>query len=195
MTSEGLVYIGIVGFFLGAIGFWWVRNNGLPFRPTSDELILPPLYSGDQPPVHVQAGEMEGFKYVVMAHVDAPLMIFVTLNQWASLHMVAFGDKSRAGFISGVCAKVLEPAVLEGDFPDYFQMYCRPEDQMTLREVFDPADMAYFADFCLVMSFEIYGKTLYFSQADGTHDENDPTSILQDVQTFLKRNKRTFSRL
>ncbi|HSX30727.1 MAG TPA: hypothetical protein VLE99_02320 [Candidatus Saccharimonadales bacterium] len=138
-------------------------------------------------------GNIAGFKYNLLTNNSGRTMFFVELghNSWS--HIVAYGDKSGVGAL--VSEKFLERAELEGNFPDYFHMYCNPEAQTTLREVFAPDVMAQFADFCRAYDFEIFHDTLYLSQAQGAIDASDQTTLTTDVSNFLSQNAQVLRRL
>lgn len=55
---------------------------------------------------------------------------------------------------------------LEGDFPDFFKLYCTTGREIELREVLDPTRMAFLIDFCSTFNFELVGNNVYFVQSD-----------------------------
>jgi len=142
-------------------------------------------------------GEIEGFEYNFIVGSDGRIIALVQLHHNTKLHMIAIGDKSKLGwrFQNSQLSKRLAKVQLEGDFPKYFSMYCTPGRELELLHVFDPADMARFVDFCRSHDFELFNDTIYMSQAHDTHDENDTTTLIEDVETFVKRNKGLLHRL
>ena len=142
-------------------------------------------------------GTMAGFDYNLLTNNSGRVMYFIELghNSWS--HIIAYGDKSAmADTTSSLMRnKWLEPASLEGDFPDYFHMFCNPEAQTTLREVFAPDVMAQFVDFCRAYDFELFHDTLYLSRAEAAVDEGDTTSLTTDITDFLNHNAHIIKQL
>jgi len=138
-------------------------------------------------------GEIAGFQYNLLTNDSGRVMFLVELghNSWS--HIVAYGDKSQVGGL--IPKRWIEPADLEGDFPDYFHMYCNPESQDSLRELFTPDVMANFEDFCRSYDFELYRDTLYFSRAVGPADREDQTTLTTDVTSFLEKTGPVLKRL
>jgi len=142
-------------------------------------------------------GTIEGFAYNLLTNDSGRVMFLIQLghNSWS--HIIAYGDKSQSFDIvlARVPKKWLEPAVLEGDFPDYFHLYCNPEAQDTVREIFTPDVMELFADFCRAYDFELFHDELYISQAQHAHDSGDTTTLTSDVADFLRRVQSELGRL
>jgi hypothetical protein len=74
-------------------------------------------------------------------------------------------------------------------------LYCTPGAEIELLQLFDPADMAYFIDFCRAYDFELYKDTIYISQAANANDAGDTTSLVSDIENFLVRNKIMLDKL
>jgi hypothetical protein len=142
-------------------------------------------------------GVVAGFSYNIMTNDKGRVMFFVELGHDTQAHIVAYGDKSNIGqqTESFISKKWLEPAELEGDFPDYFHMYCSPSKQMELREVFTPDIMAQFVDFCRSYDLEIFKDSLYVSRAEDAVDTADQTTLVTDITNFLQQNSQVFNRL
>jgi hypothetical protein len=139
-------------------------------------------------------GTFHGYHYNFLYN-GARLMAFVQLGYKTGIHVVATGDKAGPTVAMAASRAWLTPVRLEGDFPAYFQMYCSTDKEIELLTIFDPADMAYFVDFCRLYNFEIFHDTLYVSQIETAKDEADTTTMIEDVETFLKKNDRTLRRL
>jgi hypothetical protein len=140
---------------------------------------------------------IEGYKSHFFANTNGRSMIFVELGRNTKLHIIAVGDKSNlsSGLDSRKARKFLTPVTLEGDFPKYMSMFCTPDYEIELLALFDPSDMAYFVDFCRAYDFEIYHDALYIAQGPQSYDQNDTTTMLKDIEVFLKRNKRWLDRV
>jgi hypothetical protein len=139
--------------------------------------------------VSLERSTMSGYQYNLLTNESARTMLLVTLHHNTGLHLVAVGDRSKAGLpiTQRISNKFLEPVDLEGDFPDYFKLYCSPDKQIELRELLDPTAMALLVDFCQAYDLEIFNDTLYISQAANAKDENDKTDLVSDTETFLQK--------
>jgi hypothetical protein len=132
-------------------------------------------------------GSLAGFSYNLLTNETGRVMLLVQLGHNSFSHIIAYGDKSRLSQATKaeLDNRWVEPAVLEGDFPDYFHMFCNPELQVGLRQVFTPDVMA---DFCRSYDFEMFEESLYFSKAEDATDRDDSTSLVSDVTRFLTKN-------
>ncbi|HLC91627.1 MAG TPA: hypothetical protein VJC09_01085 [Candidatus Saccharimonadales bacterium] len=121
------------------------------------------------------------------------IIITLQLPVKSSVHIVGLGvpdTKTSAFFDKRLASCNLEPASLEGDFPNYFSLYCSHDDQMELRQVLNPATMAFLVDFCKHEDWELFQDTLYFAQNNVSkkHSRNDDsTGAVEDAQLFVKR--------
>jgi hypothetical protein len=83
----------------------------------------------------------------------------------------------------------LAPAGLEGDFPDFFSLYCRPTEQVAVREILDPSNMAFLVDYCKREDWEIFDNTLYFAQNNAFRKDNEQkienTTMVKDAEQFV----------
>jgi hypothetical protein len=142
-------------------------------------------------------GELSGFKYNLLTNNKGRVMVSVQIGHFTGTHIVAFGDKSRLGGAvkQAISKKWLTAVELEGDFPDYFRLYCSPAKQMELREFFNPKTMLQFVEFCRAYDFEIFDETLFISQAQGAEDAADQTTLTADVESFLQENAQVLTRL
>jgi len=141
-------------------------------------------------------GTSSGFEYNLMANSAGTVTVFVNLIKSTNLHLVAIGDKSKlASPIEKRIGRFIEPVELEGDFPDYFKMYCTPSRQIELRELFDPVEMQDFVSLCREYDFEIFYDAMYISQVEGSLDKDDQTTLIADVDSFIKKNSELIKKL
>jgi hypothetical protein len=142
-------------------------------------------------------GELGGFTYRLMTNDKSRVMVSVQLGHDTGAHILAFGDKSRLSGLAqrSISKKWLAPVELEGDFPDYFRLYCSPAKQMEVREFFNPKTMLQFVEFCRAYDFEIFDETLFIFQAQGAEDAADQTTLTADVESFLQENAQVLIRL
>ncbi len=142
--------------------------------------------------VSLHSATVNGYAYNVIAGGNGKLIVIVQLNRSTDLHVVGIGSKSGllSKLINTNLAKRLTRVELEGDFPSSFTMYCTPGREQDLLHLFDPADMARFADFCQAYDFELYHNMVYMSQAEAAKDANDTTWLYNDMEDFIKHNHR-----
>jgi hypothetical protein len=142
-------------------------------------------------------GSIEGYAYNLLVTGSGRVIAFIQLHHNTKLHIVAVGDRSGINSVlnKSLVKQRLRRIELEGDFPNYFQVYCNINEETELLELFDPTDMAYFADFCRAYDFELFHDTIYISQASDARDQNYNTTMVNDVGAFLKRNHRLLKRL
>lgn len=77
---------------------------------------------------------------------------------------------------------------LEGDFPDYFRLYCSKGHEIELREVLDPTRMEFLVSFCKNLNWELFENTLYFSEAHSSTSDNDNNvSTVQAAEEFAQK--------
>lgn len=118
------------------------------------------------------------------------VILTLTLPFASHVHLAGLGIPKDDELQNLAASVGLEPAVLEGDFPDYFQVFCGTDQQIDLREVIDPADMAFLADYCKRENWEVLGNTIYFSQNTDAPDDDpniDNTTMVKDAEDFTKR--------
>lgn len=168
--------------------------------------IVPGPSSGDEPVIapsqllgsgaltSMDRGSMEGFSYNLIAAGSGRVIVLVDLAHNTGLHVVAIGAKSGLSGRLTAAGSRLAKVDLEGNYPNDFSMYTTSGTEQELLQLFDPADMAYFADFCRAYDVELYHESLYFSQAASSDDTSDTTPLTKDVQQFLHRNQQLLRR-
>jgi hypothetical protein len=144
-------------------------------------------------------GKMENGDYIYTLKTNnaGRTMMEITMDHDTEIHILAIGArsgiKSKLGY--AVNHRWLETVTLEGDFPDDFEMYCTRDGQIEVRQVFDPETMAQFADFCRAYNFEIFDDMMYISVAENADDPRDTTTMVTDIISFIRRNRRVFDNL
>lgn len=146
--------------------------------------------------LNVFKGQIRGYKYSLLTNRLGRVMLYVTLPRSTGIHVVGIGSKSGFG------SQLMKPRMksnltqldLEGDFPNDFKMYCSPGKELELLRIFDPSDMAYFADFCRAYDFELFHDSIYISQAEGARDTKDSTTLVKDAEEFIERNEKLLQR-
>lgn len=158
-------------------------------RPTDSPILASNgLLEGELIPA--TSGTIHGFDYRIILNGEGRMMYMLDLGYNSNLHIVAYGDKSKLDFMikNSLEDKWLTSVILEGDFPDYFHLYCTPSRHIELLQMFSPDTMANFIDFCRAYDFEIAYETLYISQVGNANDEDDTTGMLDDATKFVEEN-------
>lgn len=143
-------------------------------------------------PGSVYVSKMAGYNYNFIAGKDGRSTAFILLDKDTGIHLIAIGGKSGidSQLSKATLRRRLQKVDLEGDFPNFFTMYCSKGHEQELLELFDPGEMALFADFCQAYDFELYKDCIYVSKAGGANDPADETSMTSDLKVFLERNNR-----
>jgi hypothetical protein len=76
---------------------------------------------------------------------------------------------------------------LEGDFPDYFKLYCSKDHEIELMELLDPTRMVFLVDFCKNLNWELFESALYFSESNTTTSNTNSDSIVQAAEEFAQK--------
>jgi hypothetical protein len=139
-------------------------------------------------------GQVAGYTYNLLSDDSGRVTVLVTLGSTASTHILAYGDKDNDVDLRPP-KKWLHQVSLEGDFPRYFHLYCTPGKEIELLQIFEPETMAHFIDFCRAYNLEIFKESIYISQAGGSRDQNDTTTMFTDIEQFLRENSAVLNRL
>lgn len=142
-------------------------------------------------------GSVAGLPYELFTSSRNRVMVSVRLLQSTNIHFVALGAHSRRNKLLAKRTNnaVLRPVELEGNYNQYFHIFCDPKNEVELRQVLDPATMAYVADFCGTYDVELLDDVLYVTVSQYVHDGNDTTTLMQDVENIVTKHSRLFMRL
>ncbi len=114
------------------------------------------------------------------------LLIRVELPFRTKLHLLGIPKKPGNDQVKPTYgSSLMEHVELEGDFDNYFSLYCEKGMQTEVRYVFDPKAMAFTVDFCQSHNWEIINDELYFLQTGGSAP-GDSTSMSDDIIQFVK---------
>lgn len=155
-----------------------------------NEIAAPSLIAGHKVVI-------DGITYSFLSDAKDRAILAVQLSGKANIHVFTTGDKSgwQKGLKKYRLLKTLTPVHLEGNLSQYIQMYCTKNKERELVQLFDPADMEYFKDFCRAYDFEVYLDMLYISQAGNARHAADSTGMLEDAKNFIARNQSVLQRL
>lgn len=179
---------------------WYIRNT--PSKISSDESLIISMYAYGAMLMPVTKGVLGEYPYYLMVSQnqtelpgdEQPLLVgsvVMTLElPFASpAHIAGFGlqDQSfKQALGNSSVDNSLKKVELEGDFPDYFRIYCEPDKEIELREVLNPSTMAFLVDFCKRMQWEIVGKSLYFAQSSKPTSPGSET-VVGDATEFVQK--------
>lgn len=197
----GLVVIVVI--LAGAVGGqYWRRHRSADIPGTS---ILLSYYSdgADMQPL-AEGHTKGGLKYSAVLINNSVVtgsgqsqngfLYSVQLPFASSIHLLGIPKKSGAFQLDPAGSGLMEKVELEGDFDDYFSLFCESGMQAEARYVLDPKAMAFVVDFCQSNNWEIVGNELYFLQTDGMHESGDTTSTFEDIDTFVAQIRPAIAR-
>lgn len=116
---------------------------------------------------------------------DNALLYQVALPFESKIHLLGIPKKSGATQLDPTGSGLMEKVELEGDFDDYFSLFCEKGMQVDARYVLNPKVMAFVVDFCQSHNWEIVGNELYFLQETGTGAAGDHTDMFKDINAFV----------
>lgn len=134
-----------------------------------------------------KSGVMQTGKSRIILHVDLPSASLV--------HLAALGKNSGSKGVDPTMLinNQMVEVKLEGNFPDYFKLYCDESHQTELRQVLDPVTMQLLIDFGSEYEWEVYQGSLYVVERDfgAKNNGQDNTTMIEDTDSFLQRLQRT----
>lgn len=190
-----VIFFGALAIYFLGLRYVWKRfaythTFDMPIIQSSDMLDEAGLSS-------MARGDLAGYSYNLLTNKTGRVMLNITLKANTGIHVVVAGSKSSSSLplSERIESRFLRPVRLEGDFPEHFHLYCTPGKERELLQLFDPATMARLIDFCREYQLEIFHETLYISEAKGTEDVHDTTTMVADATTLLQKSGATFDRL
>lgn len=163
-------------------------------------MITSPLATTDQPGLRQYQGYINPgaeaaaqIAQQIMSDVNpGKTILLLRLPTKSPVHIAALGipdAKTHTKIDTTAAQNGLISAGLEGDFPDYFSLYCGKSDQVEVRQVLDPTNMAFLVDYCKREDWELFGDTLYFAQNNAFQKDDDPlienTTMVKDAEQFV----------
>src|SRR5665213_2154042 len=96
---------------------------------------------------------------------------------------------NRLQFESFLKSSGMEKVVLEGDFPDYFDIYAAKDQQFEVRTVLNPEAMSFVVDYCQSHFWEINDSELYIVATSTDKSNSGNPSIIEESQQFVRQIK------
>lgn len=172
-----------------------------PIMPNFDDSQLYASSSSAGGVLGVAAGEV-----AAMHEAEAragKILLSLQLPVASPVHIIGISTQDK--YIAGSMADedfraLMEPIELEGDFPDYFKVYCDKAHKLELLQVLDPATMQFLVEYCQHEQWELFGNTLYFAQreqgqANTQLTQGENASMVQDAELFVERALPTLQRM
>ncbi len=173
------------------------RSTIPPDSPASSAIIS--YFTAGHGLINVNRGKLGDMSYALyattpegptaaksLAYVEEDAAIYVLdLPFNTESHFIGLSKDHRLNrlqFENFLQANNMEKVVLEGDFPDHFDMYAAPGQQFQVRYVLDPEAMAYVVDYCRSHFWEINNAELYFVV---TNADAEGLSIVEQSQKFV----------
>lgn len=182
---------------LGYIGVKKFQESNEPKFMTKTSLLFAFLTKGNML-IRADHGTVNGMYYDMFVTLGAGPLFGEPIAPGGSViyrlelpfntqgHLIGISNKkhvTKSASIEFVKQNALVEVELEGDFPNYFKLFC-PEGQLThARYIFDPAAMQFVVDFCANHNWEIVYDELYF-----TIDEDQKgDAIIKKSMEFIKQ--------
>lgn len=146
-----------------------IRQKINPFRrrsPRPTQVLLTTIGIGV---INQQTGiTPQGYPYMYFIGLQSLFSAEATIGMYtvelpfsSGAHIVGI-PKNPSEHIELPELNQLDPLVLEGDYPNYFDAYTTKDGQTQARYVLDPKAMIFTVDFCKQYHWEIVDDTLYF---------------------------------
>lgn len=178
LATWGSLLIVIAVILLPIIAVDYIRKHRKPVRGDSPMLLA--FYTDmsvrtDTQLMHVTQGELgtnTTYDVILVSNGGAasdsiydipPTTIYrVQLPFTSRVHLLAMSTTEMAQLNPAGRGSLMEPVVLEGDFPNNFSLFALKGQGTQSRYVLDPAAMVYVMDVCKRMSWELIDDELYF---------------------------------
>ena len=164
----------------------------LPAQNTPNTAGFGRIYGNNMP---YEVGQAAGAIWKDHEEVSSTsnMIFLLDLPTPSLVHIAGIGIKTMTNkerLLKSTVDNALERVNLEGDFPDYFWLFCSHGYDIELRQVLDPATMQFLVDFCQKLDWELVGSSLYFI-SNGSNQKSDSgqsnTVMVEDAQNFAKR--------
>lgn len=177
-------------------------NKSFEFAHTP--ILLSYYTSGIEEMVPLKKGKIGGMNYTAIAIIgnddrgisgSAALLYMIELPFETKIHLLGIPKKTGAAPLNPAAHKgIMERVDLEGDFNQYFSVFCEKNMQTDSRYVLDPSGMAFSVDFCQSHNWEIVGNDLFFVQGANSKSDEDPTLMFDDIEEFVRQIRPAIAR-
>ena len=182
-------YIGIAPFVVR----YRRRHRKIKLQGTS---LLLTYYSDGASLTPLKNGTFGELHYVVMAGFanlnesgENSVIYQIALPFSSRVHLVGIPQKYRHTQLDPTGeSSIMEPVVLEGDYPQFFTLYAEKGMQTESRYVLDPSAMVFTIEFCQSFSWEIVDNQLYVVHVTGSGADSK-LSMSETVLRFIEEIK------
>lgn len=208
----------MIDFLLGSLAYWllalaavstlWGRFRRRYRVGRADNSLLLGYYTDGVRLLSVAKGDLSnGAIYNVIATNSSSVMYMVQLPFHSTGRLVAIPTAAGVPQITPSGDKnVLVPVGLEGNFPQYFNLYASADQKSNVQYILDPKAMAFTIDFCATHSWEIIDDELIIVASPAANEVISLSDIEQfmaeirpriarDVKHVVNRNKLSYGSL
>jgi Zn-finger nucleic acid-binding protein len=167
----------LILFFVGKYKSWPAWFFGGKNAVDNEGGLLLAFYTRGNAIFRLSSGEQAGNSYKVFETVPDPMagkisnavasgavIYAIDLDFNTQAHIIGVGKSTpadRTSIIEALHDYKMEKVELEGDFSDYFDVFCAPGQQVQVRYVFNPEGMATFEKYVKDNCWEVVGDQLY----------------------------------
>lgn len=186
IITQNIIPIAMVAYIAFAVTRAARRKQPRSHISLPNTSVLLTQYTDGTQLLPVGTGEVSGRPYSAITTTDLKmLLIRVELEFTSQLHLLGVPKNTKATQIDPATTKgVMEPVKLEGDYNNYFDLYCEAGQQIQSRYILDPKAMLFTVDFCRSHNWEIIDNVLLFLQTS-SNNPNDPTDMFDDIEGFI----------
>lgn len=180
-----IVYYGLPLCLILSSALYYFRKRRRKLRQRGGSVLLN-YYTDGGATAALHHGKIGTMHYIVMANSATNAAFYqIELPFSANIHLLSIPRQDAVRLNPAGRGSVLEPVVLEGDYPDTFMLYGEKGKQAQARYVLNPKAMAFMMDFCTSHSWEIIDNSLYFVQTT-SQAESDKTTMFEDIAGFVE---------
>lgn len=165
------------------------KHNNIQLENTP---ILLAYYTDGSNIIPIKKGKFGNLKFIVLSTIGekmsegfggVSMFYIVDLPFMTKIHLL--GIPKQTGATQLKPGGLMEEVKLEGDFRNYFSLFCEEGMQTEARYVLDPEAMEFTVDFCQSHNWEISGNQLYFVMTSTMKSDKDPTNMYDDLPAFI----------
>jgi uncharacterized protein YbaR (Trm112 family) len=163
----------------------YLRKYRRPSHPSSSVLLS--YYSEYQAITPVAKRRLsDGSGHLVMMSIKHSVSIdIIYLSFTTQMRLLAIPTETGVQINPSIGKSLMEPVVLEGDFPNYFNLYSNNKQGFLARYVLDPKAMAFVVDFCNKHSWELINNELIFVSTVGISEE-EIVRFIQEIRPAVE---------
>lgn len=167
IMNTGIRVLLLAGFTISSLASWYLRRYRRPVNKASSSLLS--FYTQGAQLVKMRDNILsDGTGHITFGVVaqgtkfdQHEVMINILyLPFTTNIRLLAISRNSSVKINPSLGRSPMKPVALEGDFPNYFNLYANDGQGFDVRYFLDPATMAFVADFCLNHDWELINNEL-----------------------------------